>query len=122
MTGKFDIALIVGTRPNFVKAAPLLNKLEEQDKKVLFIHTGQHFDKNMSKNIFDDLSMRTPDINLNAPSDSQSKQFQYIIEELQKIFKNCNIGKVGVFGDVTSTLAASIAAKQSEIFLFQSYK
>ena len=118
MTGNYDIALVVGTRPNFVKAAPLLNKLEEQDKKVLFIHTGQHFDKNMSKYIFDDLSIRTPDINLNAPSDSQSKQFQYIVEELQKIFKNCEIDKVGVFGDVTSTLAASIAAKQSDLYLF----
>ena len=118
MTGNYDIALVVGTRPNFVKAAPLLNKLEEQNKKVLFIHTGQHFDKNMSKNIFDDLSMRTPDINLNAPSDSQSKQFQYIVEELQKIFKNFEIDKVGVFGDVTSTLAASIAAKQSDLYLF----
>ena len=94
MTDKYDIALVVGTRPNFVKAAPLLNKLEEQNKKVLFIHTGQHFDKNMSKNIFDDLSIRVPDINLNAPSDSQSKQFQYIVEELQKIFKNCEIDKV----------------------------
>ena len=118
MTGNYDIALVVGTRPNFVKAAPLLNKLEEQDKKVLFIHTGQHFDKNMSKYIFDDLSIRTPDINLNAPSDSQSKQFQHIVEELQKIFNNCEIGKVGVFGDVTSTLAASIAAKQSDLYLF----
>ena len=57
MTGKYDIALIVGTRPNFVKAAPLLNKLEEQDKKVLFIHTGQHFDKSMSNNIFEDLNL-----------------------------------------------------------------
>ena len=118
MTGNYDIALVVGTRPNFVKAAPLLNKLEEQNKKVLFIHTGQHFDKNMSKNIFDDLSIRVPDINLNAPSDSQSKQFQYIVEELQKIFENCEIDKVGVFGDVTSTLAASIAAKQSDLYLF----
>jgi len=118
VTGNYDIALVVGTRPNFVKAAPLLNKLEEQNKKVLFIHTGQHFDKNMSKNIFDDLSIRVPDINLNAPSDSQSKQFQYIVEELQKIFENCEIDKVGVFGDVTSTLAASIAAKQSDLYLF----
>ena len=118
MTDKYDIALVVGTRPNFVKAAPLLNKLEEEDKKVLFIHTGQHFDKNMSNNIFDDLSMRTPDINLNAPPDSESKQFQYIVQELQKIFKNCEIDKVGVFGDVTSTLAASISAKQSDLYLF----
>jgi len=118
VTGNYDVALVVGTRPNFVKAAPLLNKLEEQNKKVLFIHTGQHFDKNMSKNIFDDLSIRVPDINLNAPSDSQSKQFQYIVKELQKIFENCEIDKVGVIGDVTSTLAASIAAKQSDLYLF----
>ena len=118
MTDKYDIALVVGTRPNFVKAAPLLNKLEGQNKKVLFIHTGQHFDKNMSKNIFDDLNIRSPDINLNAPSDSQSKQFQYIVQELQKIFKDREIDKVGVFGDVTSTLAASIAAKQSDLYLF----
>ena len=118
MTGKYDIALIVGTRPNFVKAAPLLNKLEGQNKKVLFIHTGQHFDKNMSKNIFDDLSIRVPDINLNAPSDSQSKQFQYIVDELQNIFKSCKIGKVGVFGDVTSTLAAAISTKNKKMKLF----
>ena len=72
----------------------------------------------MSKNIFDDLNIRTPDINLNAPSDSQSKQFQYIVQELQKIFKDREIDKVGVFGDVTSTLAASIAAKQSDLYLF----
>ena len=52
MTNKYDIALVVGTRPNFVKAAPLLNKLEEEDKKVLFIHTGQHFDKNIFRHIF----------------------------------------------------------------------
>ena len=87
MTGKYDIALIVGTRPNFVKAAPLLNKLEEQDKKVLFIHTGQHFDKSMSKNIFDDLSIRVPDINLNAPSDTQSKQFSLHCRRITKNFK-----------------------------------
>ncbi len=118
MSDKYNIALVVGTRPNFVKAAPLLNTLEEQDKKVLFIHTGQHFDKNMSKNIFEDLHMRAPDVNLNAPSESQSKQFQYIVQELEKVFKNCDIGKVGVFGDVTSTLAASIAAKKTGLYLF----
>ena len=118
MTNKYDIALVVGTRPNFVKAAPLLKKLEQNDKKVFFIHTGQHFDKSMSNNIFSDLDMRNPDLNLNAPTDSQGKQFQYIVEELQKVFNNYEIGKVGVFGDVTSTLAASIAAKNANKYLF----
>jgi len=118
VTNKYDIALVVGTRPNFVKAAPLLKKLEQNDKKVLFIHTGQHFDKSMSNNIFNDLDMRNPDLNLNAPKDSQSKQFQYIVEELEKVFNNCEVSKVGVFGDVTSTLAASIAAKNANKYLF----
>ncbi len=118
MTNKYDIALVVGTRPNFVKAAPLLKKLEQNDKKVLFIHTGQHFDKSMSNNIFNDLAMRKPDLNLNAPTDSQGKQFQYIVDELEKVFNNYEIGKVGVFGDVTSTLAASIAAKNANKYLF----
>ena len=118
MTNEYDIALVVGTRPNFVKAAPLLKKLEQNDKKVLFIHTGQHFDKSMSNNIFNDLDMRNPDLNLNAPKDSQSKQFQYIVEELEKVFNNCEVSKVGVFGDVTSTLAASIAAKNANKYLF----
>ena len=118
MTNKYDIALVVGTRPNFVKAAPLLKKLEEKNKKVLFIHTGQHFDKNMSNSIFNDLNIRNPDLNLTAPADSQSKQFQYIVEELEKVFNSYEIAKVGVFGDVTSTLAASIAAKNANKFLF----
>jgi len=115
---KYDIALVVGTRPNFVKAAPLLKKLEDNNKKVLFIHTGQHFDKTMSNNIFKDLNMRDADLNLNSPTDTQSNQFQFIVKELKNIFKNYKIQKVGVFGDVTSTLAASIAAKESDIYLF----
>ena len=49
---KYDTAMIVGARPNFVKVAPLLRYFEEQNKKVLFIHTGQHWDKNMSEDIF----------------------------------------------------------------------
>ena len=118
MIKKYDIALVVGTRPNFVKAAPLLKKLEDNNKKVLFIHTGQHFDKTMSNNIFKDLNMRDADLNLNSPTDNQSNQFQFIVKELKNIFKNYKIQKVGVFGDVTSTLAASIAAKESDIYLF----
>ena len=60
---KYDTAMIVGARPNFVKVAPLLRYFEEHNKKVLFIHTGQHWDKNMSEDIFKDIGLREPDIN-----------------------------------------------------------
>ena len=56
MKEKYDVALVVGTRPNFVKAAPLLEYFEENKINTLFIHTGQHKDKKMSSNIFDDLN------------------------------------------------------------------
>ena len=51
MKEKYDVALVVGTRPNFVKAAPLLEYFEENNINTLFIHTGQHKDKKMSSNI-----------------------------------------------------------------------
>ena len=112
---------IVGARPQFIKAAALSKEINTQYKhhiKEEVIHTGQHFDKSMSNNIFEDLNLRNPDLNLDAPKDSQSKQFQYIVEELEKVFNNFKINKVGVFGDVTSTLAASIAAKNANKYLF----
>ena len=50
----YDVALVVGTRPNFIKAAPLVKYFESKNLEVLFIHTGQHFDSNMSKIFFDE--------------------------------------------------------------------
>ena len=52
----YDTAMLVGARPNFVKVAHLLSKFEENNLSVLFIHTGQHWDKNMSEDIFRDIS------------------------------------------------------------------
>jgi UDP-N-acetylglucosamine 2-epimerase len=71
---KYDTAMIVGARPNFVKVAPLLSHYEENNHNVLFIHTGQHWDKNMSEDIFRDIGLRSPDINLNIQADSMNKQ------------------------------------------------
>ena len=115
---KYDTCLIVGTRPNFVKAAPLLKQLEESGKRVLFIHTGQHFDEQMSNFIFKDLQMRSPDINLNTKPNTEPNQVGFIMSALDDIFQNNIISKVGVFGDVTSTLAASLSSKLNNIELF----
>ena len=118
MKKKYDVALLVGTRPNFVKAGPLLRFLEDKNVSTLFIHTGQHFDEKLSKDIFDDLNIRVPDINLETPSLNSEEQLSFIVKKLMLIFNENEINKVGVFGDVTSTLAGALAAKKSNILLF----
>ena len=118
MKKKYDVALLVGTRPNFVKAGPLLRLLEDNNISTLFIHTGQHFDKKLSKDIFDDLNIRVPDINLETPALNSEEQLRFIVNKLMVIFNEIEINRVGVFGDVTSTLAGALAAKKSNILLF----
>jgi len=115
---KYDVALLVGTRPNFVKAGPLLRLLEDKNISTLFIHTGQHFDEKLSKDIFDDLNIRVPDINLETPALNSEEQLRFIVKKLMLIFSENEISRVGVFGDVTSTLAGALAAKKSNILLF----
>jgi len=78
----YDVALVVGTRPNFIKAAPLVKYFESKNLDVLFIHTGQHWDKNLSGNIFTDLELREPDINLETPLDGMNHQLSYMIKSL----------------------------------------
>jgi len=114
----YDVALIVGTRPNFVKAGPLLKHLEINNISTLFIHTGQHFDEKLSKDIFDDLNIRLPDVNLETPVLNSEEQIRFIVNKLCNIFKENKIASVGVFGDVTSTLAGALAAKKSKCLLF----
>ena len=82
---KYDAAMIVGARPNFVKVAPLLNKFEENDLNVLFIHTGQHWDKNMSDDIFQDLGLRQPDIHLNVQNKSMNEQLGKLLQNWMNI-------------------------------------
>ena len=118
MKEKYDVALVVGTRPNFVKAAPLLDYFESKDLNILFIHTGQHKDKKMSSNIFDDLNIRPPDITLETPTVNMNEQLSYMLNALDEVFNEYKFERVGVFGDVTSTLAASLVAKNKQTELF----
>ena len=115
---KFDTAMLVGARPNFVKVAPLLNKFEENNLNVLFIHTGQHWDKNMSEDIFRDLGLREPDVNLNIQNNSMNEQLGNMVFELDKYLDYKNVKSLFVFGDVTSTLAGAITAKNNSIKCF----
>ena len=114
----YDTAMLVGARPNFVKVAPLLSKFEENNLSVLFIHTGQHWDKNMSEDIFRDIGLREPNINLNIQNKSMNKQLGSMIQELDNHLNLNNINNLFVFGDVTSTLAGAITAKNNSIKCF----
>ena len=111
---KFDTAMLVGARPNFVKVAPLLNKFEENNLNVLFIHTGQHWEKNMSEDIFRDLGLREPDVNLNIQNKLMNQQLGSMIIELDNYLDDKSVDSLFVFGDVTSTLAGAITAKNNK--------
>lgn len=115
---KYDTAMIVGARPNFVKVAPLLRYFEEHNKKVLFIHTGQHWDKNMSEDIFKDIGLREPDINLGIHNLSMNIQLGSIINGLDDYINLNTTKSLFVFGDVTSTLSGAIVAKNNSVDCF----
>src|SRR3989338_3144452 len=107
------IVTIVGTRPNFMKAAPLINEFKKyKEIKHILIHTGQHYDTSMSKLFFDDLGMPKPDEYLNA-ANSESKDIKVFIKtEIKKALKRHNPDCVIVVGDVNSTVAGAEAAHE----------
>ncbi|MGH8014968.1 MAG: non-hydrolyzing UDP-N-acetylglucosamine 2-epimerase [Candidatus Zixiibacteriota bacterium] len=106
------IALVVGARPNFMKAAPLIKKLRESEENFdsFLIHTGQHYDRQLSELFFEQLQMPQPDIYLGVGSCSHAEQTAKIMIELEKSFQELKIDLVVVFGDVNSTMAAAIVA------------
>ena len=109
------IFLIAGARPNFIKIAPLIKELNETGIEFKIIHTGQHYDHNMSKIFFDDLEIPEPDIHLNIGSASHAVQTAKIMIEFEKVILKEKPLLVVVVGDVNSTLACSLVAKKMGI-------
>jgi len=99
---------IVGARPQFMKLHPLLKELNKTDIISEVLHTGQHFDKNMSEVFFSDMGIPKPDYNLNLRSSSVSD----MLEEISKVLVEQNFDSVLVYGDTNSTLAGAIAGRQ----------
>lgn len=104
------ISLVVGTRPNFVKIAPIRRALVGRGAQVRLVHTGQHFDANMSDVFFRDLGIPEPDANLQAGGGSHAEQTAAALVGLEADFVKNRPEAVVVVGDVTSTLAAALAA------------
>ncbi len=110
------IICVVGTRPNFIKIAPLIKEMEKHSEiNNLLAHTGQHYDKEMSRLFFDDLEIPKPDINLGVGSASDSTQTANIMIGLEKVFLKEKPDLVVVVGDVNSTLAAALTAAKCKI-------
>ena len=111
MTG--PVILVVGARPNFMKIAPIHAELERRGIAQILLHTGQHYDENMSKVFFDDLGMPQPDIYLGIGSGSHATQTAKVMVEFEKVCKEHKPSMVVVVGDVNSTVACSmVCAKE----------
>lgn len=112
-----NITLVAGARPNFMKIAPIIHAIQEKmtyEAKVSFrlVHTGQHYDKKMSGDFFDQLNIPGPDINLAAGGGTQAEQTAAVMIAFEKELLANRPDLVIVVGDVTSTLACSITAKK----------
>jgi len=104
------IVNVVGARPNFMKMAPLVRRLQERGIDQVLLHTGQHYDDNMSKVFFEDLQMPQPDIYMGVGSGSHAEQTARVMVEFEKVCLERKPDLVVVVGDVNSTLACSVVA------------
>lgn len=111
------IASIVGARPNFVKLGPVHKSLKNSGIKHLIVHTGQHYDYEMSDIFFSDFELPKPDIHLGVGSGSSCFQLGEIIKRLETKLINKQIDLVLVYGDTNSTLAGAICANKCNIKL-----
>src|SRR5712692_8267908 len=100
---------VVGARPNLMKAAPVLRALRERTKvKQTLVHTGQHYDTNLSDVFFQQLGIPAPDVNLEVGSGTHAQQTADIMSRFEPVVLSTVPNVVLVYGDVNSTLAAAL--------------
>ncbi|MBP6891097.1 UDP-N-acetylglucosamine 2-epimerase (non-hydrolyzing) [Candidatus Parcubacteria bacterium] len=113
---QIKIINVVGARPNFMKIAPLMKEyLRYPEISPILVHTGQHYDYQMSESFFKSLGIKNPDYNLEVGSGTHAQQFGKIIERLEPILLKEKPNLVLVVGDVNSTAACAITAKKMNI-------
>lgn len=110
------ILTIVGARPQFIKAAMVSREIQKINKlKEVIIHTGQHFDLNMSEIFFEEMQIPVPDYKLNINSLSHGAMTGRMIEGIEKIIQEELPNAVMIYGDTNSTIAGALAAKKLNV-------
>ncbi len=114
------ITIIAGARPNFMKIAPIIEAIKKNKKQGFninyrLVHTGQHYDKNLSDTFFEALNIPFPNTNLEVKSGSQAEQTAAIMIGFEKELQQNPCDLVMVVGDVTSTMACTIVAKKQGV-------
>lgn len=113
---KRKLAILVGARPQFIKAAPLCQAIiQSRNLSGFIIHSGQHYDENMSGIFFKELDIDAPQFNLNVGSHSHATQSAQILERIEPILLETNPDLLVVFGDTNTTLAGAICAAKLNI-------
>lgn len=105
---------VIGARPNFMKAAAVMRALDGSARQTL-VHTGQHYDYEMSTAFFGELDLPQPDVNLAIGPDTAGAQTGRILTRLAPLLDRCRPDVCVVYGDVTSTLAAALAAARKRV-------
>ena len=115
----FKVCVVIGARPNYIKAWPILKKILSSDRwKLHLVHSGQHYDKNLSENLLNELQF--PKINTQlslANKINASSRYSALHNNFKTFFRELRFDAVIVFGDVNTTVAATLAAKNEKQYV-----
>jgi UDP-N-acetylglucosamine 2-epimerase (non-hydrolysing) len=112
----YKIVAVVGARPNYMKVAPIWRQLDEMTHVTRrLVHTGQHYDDNMSKVFFDELKLPKPDVYLGVGSGAHGEQTAKVMIEMEKVLTKERPQLLVVVGDVNSTMASALVAAKINV-------
>ena len=109
------IAIVLGTRPEIIKMAPIIDEIKKRKIDSCLIHTGQHYDKEMSDNFFKDLEIKSPDYNIHVGSASHGKQTGLMMGGIEEVLLDEKVDMVLVQGDTNAVLAGALVASKLHI-------
>ena len=113
-----NIMHVVGNRPQFIKIAPVSREIQKRSHEQFVVHTGQHYDGNMSQIFFEELGIPQPKINLGVGSGTHAQVIAKVVSRLDKVIENEKPDAVLIYGDTNSTLASAIVVSRRGIPLF----